>query len=446
MSVVQRERTLRTALPGPASQALAGRRRAAVSSAVSVGNDIYIDHGDGAILVDVDGNQLIDFGSGIAVASVGHAAPAVVAAVSEQAARFTHTCFMVNPYPGYVEVCEKLNEHTPGGHEKRSALFNSGAEAVENAVKIARAATGRQAVIAFDHAYHGRTNLTMALTAKVQPYKDGFGPFAPEVYRMGMAYPYRWPGGAERCAEEAFAEFTSRVHVQVGEDHVAAVLLEPIQGEGGFIVPAPGFVSMLSQWCAAHGAVFIADEVQTGFCRTGDWFASEFEGVVPDLVATAKAMGGGLPLAAVTGRAEIMDAPVAGGLGGTFGGNPISCAAALAAIGMMEADDLAGRAQRIGERITGRLGELAAVHPQIGEIRGRGAMQAVEVVVPDGTKTPDAALTKAVLAGCARRGVVMLGCGTFGNVIRMLPPLVIGDALVEDAMDVLAESFAEALA
>ncbi|MGC3994207.1 MAG: 4-aminobutyrate--2-oxoglutarate transaminase [Propionicimonas sp.] len=446
MSVLTKERRLVTGLPGPASQALAARRRAAVSSAVSVGNDIYIDHGDGAILVDVDGNQLIDFGSGIAVASVGHAAPAVVAAVSEQAARFAHTCFMVNPYPGYVEVCEKLNEHTPGDHEKRSALFNSGAEAVENAVKIARAATGRQAVVAFDHAYHGRTNLTMALTAKVQPYKDGFGPFAPEVYRMGMAYPYRWPGGPERCAEEAFAEFTSRVHVQVGEEHVAAVLLEPIQGEGGFIVPAPGFLKLLSEWCAAHGVVFIADEVQTGFCRTGDWFASEFEGIVPDLVTTAKAMGGGLPLAAVTGRAELMDAPVVGGLGGTFGGNPISCAAALAAIGMMEADDLAGRARQIGGLLTSRLGELAAAHPQIGEIRGRGAMVAVEIVAPDGTKTPDAALTKALLAGCARRGVVMLGCGTFGNVIRMLPPLVIDDALVEDAMNVLADSFAQALA
>ena len=439
------ERLLLTELPGPASRALAERRKASVSSAVSVGNDLYIDRGDGAILVDVDGNQLIDFGSGIAVASVGHAAPAVVAAVKEQASRVAHTCFMVTPYPGYVEVCEQLAELTPGDHEKRSALFNSGAEAVENAVKVARAYTGRQAVIAFDHAYHGRTNLTMALTAKVQPYKDGFGPFAPEIYRMGMAYPYRWPTGPEHCAEEAFAEFAAQVHVQVGEEHVAAVLIEPIQGEGGFIVPAPGFLTLLSDWCATHGVVLIADEVQTGFCRTGDWFASEHEGIVPDLVTTAKALGGGLPLAAVTGRAEIMDAPVVGGLGGTFGGNPISCAAALAAIGMMRAEDLAGRAWQIGATLSARLGDLATIHPQIGEVRGRGAMMAVEIVRPDGSKTPDAALTKAVLAGCARRGLLMLGCGTYGNVIRMLPPLVISDDLLEEAMDILAEAFAEAV-
>ena len=439
------ERLLLTELPGPASRALAERRKASVSSAVSVGNDLYIDRGDGAILVDVDGNQLIDFGSGIAVASVGHAAPAVVAAVKEQASRVAHTCFMVTPYSGYVEVCEQLAELTPGDHEKRSALFNSGAEAVENAVKVARAYTGRQAVIAFDHAYHGRTNLTMALTAKVQPYKDGFGPFAPEIYRMGMAYPYRWPTGPEHCAEEAFAEFAAQVHVQVGEEHVAAVLIEPIQGEGGFIVPAPGFLTLLSDWCTRHGVVLIADEVQTGFCRTGDWFASEHEGIVPDLVTTAKALGGGLPLAAVTGRAEIMDAPVVGGLGGTFGGNPISCAAALAAIGMMREKDLAGRARQIGATLSARLGQLATVHPEIGEVRGRGAMMAVEIVRPDGSKTPDAALTKAVLAGCARRGLLMLGCGTYGNVIRMLPPLVISDDLLEEAMDILAEAFAEAV-
>ena len=442
---VTQERLLLTELPGPASRALAERRKASVSSAVSVGNDLYIDRGDGAILVDVDGNQLIDFGSGIAVASVGHAAPAVVAAVKEQASRVAHTCFMVTPYSGYVEVCEQLAELTPGDHEKRSALFNSGAEAVENAVKVARAYTGRQAVIAFDHAYHGRTNLTMALTAKVQPYKDGFGPFAPEIYRMGMAYPYRWPTGPEHCAEEAFAEFAAQVHVQVGEEHVAAVLIEPIQGEGGFIVPAPGFLTLLSDWCTRHGVVLIADEVQTGFCRTGDWFASEHEGIVPDLVTTAKALGGGLPLAAVTGRAEIMDAPVVGGLGGTFGGNPISCAAALAAIGMMREKDLAGRARQIGATLSARLGQLATVHPEIGEVRGRGAMMAVEIVRPDGSKTPDAALTKAVLAGCARRGLLMLGCGTYGNVIRMLPPLVISDDLLEEAMDILGEAFAEAV-
>jgi len=442
---VKQERRLVTELPGPASRALAARRRAAVSGAVSVGNEVYIERGEGAILVDADGNQHIDFGAGIAVASVGHAAPPVVAAIAEQAGRFEHTCFMVTPYDGYVEVCEQLNRLTPGDHAKRTALFNSGAEAVENAVKVARAYTGRKAVVAFDHAYHGRTNMTMALTAKVQPYKDGFGPFAPEVYRVPMAYPYRWPTGPERCAEEAFAEFASRVHVQVGEQHVAAVIVEPIQGEGGFIVPAPGFLKMVADWCTEHGVVFIADEVQTGFCRTGDWFASSHEGVVPDVVTTAKALGGGMPLAAVTGRAEIMDAPVVGGLGGTYGGNPVSCAAALAAISMMESEDLAGRALRVGEQITARLATLAQVYPQIGEVRGRGAMLAMELVVPDGSKRPDAALAKAVVAGCARRGVVMLSCGTYGNVIRMLPPLVIEASLVEDAMDVLGEALAEAL-
>jgi 4-aminobutyrate aminotransferase/(S)-3-amino-2-methylpropionate transaminase len=343
-----------------------------------------------------------------------------------------------------VELCEQLAELTPGGHEKRSALFNSGAEAVENAIKVARAFTGRQAVIAFDHAYHGRTNLTMALTAKVQPYKDGFGPFAPEIYRVGMAYPYRWPTGPERCAEEAFAEFVAKVHVQVGEEHVAAVIVEPIQGEGGFIVPAPGFLRLVADWCTENGAVFIADEVQTGFCRTGDWFASEHEGVVPDLITTAKALAGGLPLAALTGRAEMMDAPVVGGLGGTFGGNPISCAAALAAIQLMRDEDLAGAARRIGVQLESRLGQLAATFPQIGEIRGRGAMMAIEIVRPDGLKTPDAALAKAVIAGCVRRGLVVLGCGTYGNVLRLLPPLVMSDELLAEAMDILATSFAEA--
>jgi len=427
------------------SAALAERRKATVSAAVSGGNDLYITAAEGAILVDADGNQLIDFGSGIGVASVGHSAPRVVAAVTKQAASYGHTCFMVSPYDSYIEVCEQLAKRTPGDFEKRSALFNTGAEAVENAVKIARAYTGRPAVIVFDHAYHGRTNLTMAMTAKVQPYKDGFGPFAPEIYRMPMAYSYRWPTGAENCAEEAFAEFADLAHLQVGENHIAAVVVEPIQGEGGFIVPAPGFLKMLREWCTAHGIVLVADEVQSGFCRTGKWFAIEHEDVVPDLITTAKALGGGLPIAAVTGRADIMDAPVPGGLGGTFGGNPLSCVAALAAIETMEIEDLAPRAREIGELLSSRLHDLAKLHPQIGEIRGRGAMMAIELVVPDGSKIPDAALAKAVVAGCGRRGVVMLSCGSFGNVIRMLPPLVSDFALIADAMDVLAEAFAEAV-
>ncbi len=443
--MITQQRKLVTELPGPISKSLAQRRVAAVSSAVSGGSDIYVAGAEGAILLDVDGNQIIDFGSGIGVTSVGHSAPRVVAAVTEQAASFGHTCFMVNPYENYIELCEKLAEVTPGDFEKRSVLLNSGAEAVENAVKIARAYTGRQAVVVFDHAYHGRTNLTMAMTAKVSPYKDGFGPFAPEIYRVGMAYPYRWPTGPENCAEEAFADFVKQVHIQVGEQHVAAVVLEPIQGEGGFIVPAPGFLAKLVDWCHENGVVFIADEVQSGFCRTGAWFAVEHEGIVPDLITTAKALGGGLPIAAVTGRAEIMDAPVPGGLGGTFGGNPLSCAAALAAIETMEAEDLPAKARRIGEVLSSRLTALAEQFPQIGEVRGRGAMMAIEIVVPDGSKTPDPALTKAVVATCIRHGVAMLSCGSFGNVIRMLPPLVSDISLIEDAMDVLAEAFAEAI-
>lgn len=443
--MIEQRRILRTALPGPKSAALAQRRVATVSGAVSGGNDLYIEAAAGAILVDADGNQHIDFGSGIGVASVGHSDPRVVEAVTKQAASYGHTCFMVSPYAGYVELCEELAKRTPGEFEKRSALFNTGAEAVENAVKVARAYTGRQAVIVFDHAYHGRTNLTMAMTAKVQPYKDGFGPFAPEIYRMPMAYAYRWPTGPDNCAAEAFAEFASLAHLQVGENHIAAVVVEPIQGEGGFIVPAPGFLKMLREWCTEHGVVLVADEVQSGFCRTGKWFAIEHEDVVPDLVTTAKALGGGLPIAAVTGRADIMDSPVFGGLGGTFGGNPLSCAAALAAIETMEVEDLAGRATQIGELLTERLTALAAKYPQIGEIRGRGAMMAIEMVATDGSKTPDAALTKAVVAGCGRRGVLMLSCGSYGNVIRMLPPLVTELALINDAMDVLDEAFAEAI-
>ncbi|MBN9618755.1 MAG: aminotransferase class III-fold pyridoxal phosphate-dependent enzyme, partial [Actinobacteria bacterium] len=305
-SWMEQTRRLVTSIPGPRSVELHARKNASVSSGIGTTLPVYVARAGGGIVVDVDGNQLIDFGSGIAVTSVGNAAPRVVAAVQEQVADFTHTCFMVTPYEEYVAVAEALNELTPGDHEKRSALFNSGAEAVENAVKIARSHTGRQAVVAFDHAYHGRTNLTMALTAKNMPYKNHFGPFANEVYRVPMAYPYRWPTGPENCAAEAFEQFTSLVHAQVGEENTAAVIIEPIQGEGGFIVPAPGFLAQVAQWCREHGIVFVADEIQTGFCRTGDWFACDHEDVVPDLITTAKGIAGGLPLAAVPGRAEMM--------------------------------------------------------------------------------------------------------------------------------------------
>src|SRR3954467_10488022 len=377
---VAQERRLVTEVPGPRSRELLERRTATVASGVGLTLPVFVERAAGGVIVDVDGNSLIDLGSGIAVVSDGNAAPRVVEAVQQQVAAFTHTCFMVTPYEGYVAVAEKLNELTPGDHDKRSALFNSGAEAVENAVKIARHHTGRQAVVVFDHAYHGRTNLTMALTAKNMPYKHRFGPFAGEIYRMPMAYPFRWPTGPENCADEAFELFTSMVHAQVGEDNTAAVILEPIQGEGGFIVPAPGFVARVAEWCADHGIVFIADEIQTGFCRTGDWFACEAEGVVPDLIATAKGIAGGLPLSAVTGRAELMDAVHGGGLGGTYGGNPVACAAALGAIETMQTEDLCGAARRIESVMRPRLAALAQRHPAIGDVRGRGAMLAVELV------------------------------------------------------------------
>ena len=430
-------------LPGPGSQELHRRRVQAVSRAVGTVLPVYVEEASGGILRDVDGNQVIDFASGIAVTSVGNSDPRVVARVQEQVAKFTHTCFMITAYEGYVEVCEQLNELAPGQGEKRSALFNSGAEAVENAIKIARYATGRQAVVAFDHAYHGRTNLTMALTAKNMPYKDGFAPFAGEIYRVPMAYPYRWPGGSERCAEEAFETFVSQVHTQVGEQRAAAVILEPIQGEGGFIVPAPGFVARVAQWCRENGIVFIADEVQTGFCRTGHWFASEFEDVEPDLMTTGKAIAGGLPLAGVTGRAELMDAVHAGGLGGTYGGNPISCAAALGAIETMRVENLTARAAALGEILTRRLTELAEKYEVIGDVRGRGLMQAVELVSDRDRKTPDPAVTAAVTAACHRAGLLTLTCGSYGNVFRFLPPLVIGEDLLTEGLNIFESALAE---
>jgi 4-aminobutyrate aminotransferase/(S)-3-amino-2-methylpropionate transaminase len=406
-----------------------------VSSGLTIGLPVYIDYAEGAILVDVDGNHLIDLGSGIAVTSVGHANPDVIAAVAHQVTRFTHTCFMVTPYEGYIEVCETLNELTPGEFDKRSALFNSGAEAIENAVKIARKATHRQAIVVLEHAYHGRTNLTMALTAKNLPYKDGFGPFAPEIYRVPTSYPFHDGLSGEEAARRAIA----MVETDVGAGNVAAVLVEPIQGEGGFVVPAKGFLPALSAWCQANGALLIADEIQTGFCRTGTWFACEDEGVVPDLVATAKGMAAGLPLAAVTGRREVMDSVHEGGLGGTYGGNPVAAAASLAAIDCMRRDDLARRARDIEGVVRPRLEALAASTPIVGEVRGRGAMLAIEFVAP-GTKVPDAVAARAVLAACHREGVLVISCGTWGNVIRLLPPLTIDHALLGDGLSVLEAS------
>ena len=439
---IEQRRILATAIPGPRSQLLYKRKLSAVSAGVGTGLPVYVERAGGGILVDVDGNHLIDLGSGIAVTTVGNSAPRVVSAVQSQVEDFTHTCFMITPYEEYVAVCERLNALTPGDGEKRSALFNSGAEAVENAIKIARVFTGRTAVVAFDHAYHGRTNLTMALTAKNMPYKQGFGPFAGEIYRVPMAYPYRWPAGADRCADEAFDVFVSQVHTQVGEQNAAAVIIEPIQGEGGFIVPPAGYLKRIADWCTQHGILFIADEIQCGFCRTGDWFACDHEGLVPDLITTGKGIAGGLPLAAVTGRPEVMDSVHGGGLGGTYGGNPVACAAALAAIETMQAEDLCDRARQIEALFMPRLRGLAERFDVIGDVRGRGAMLAIELVTGGGDKTPNPTLTAAVNSYCHSQGVVTLTAGTFGNVLRFLPPLSAGDDLLNEGLDIVGQGFA----
>src|SRR3954470_6806742 len=377
------QRNLVTEIPGPESLARLDRKKAHVADGVGTTLPVFVVAAGGGVLVDVDGNSLIDLGSGIAVATVGNAAEKVVERATAQLAAFTHTCFMVTPYDGYVDVAQKLAELTPGDHAKKAALFNSGAEAVENAVKIARVHTGRDAVVVVDHAYHGRTNLTMAMTAKNMPYKQGFGPFANEVYRAPMSYPFR----DGLTGAEAAARTIDVIDKQVGAGNVACLVIEPVLGEGGFIVPAAGYLPALAEYAAANGIVFVADEIQSGMCRTGAWFASEHEGVVPDLLTVAKGIAGGMPLAGVVGRAEMMDAVHPGGLGGTYGGNPVACAAALGSIATMRELDLNARARDIETLLLGRLRELAAANPAVGDIRGRGAMLAVELVKP-GTLEP----------------------------------------------------------
>ncbi|MEV6566211.1 4-aminobutyrate--2-oxoglutarate transaminase [Streptomyces kronopolitis] len=435
------ERRVVTAIPGPKSQELWARKQATVAGGVGAVLPVFVTRAGGGVLEDVDGNSLIDFGSGIAVTSVGNSAEAVVRRATAQLQAFTHTCAMVAPYEPYIEVCEQLAELTPGDHPKKSALFNSGAEAVENAVKIARVHTKRQAVVVFDHGYHGRTNLTMALTSKNMPYKQGFGPFAPEVYRVPVAYPYRWLTGPEHCAQEAADQAISQITKQIGAENVAAIIIEPVLGEGGFIEPAKGFLPAIAAFAKENGIVFVADEIQSGFCRTGQWFACEDEGIVPDLITTAKGIAGGLPLAAVTGRAEIMDAAHAGGLGGTYGGNPVACAAALGSIETMREQDLNAKARRIGEIMKPRLNAIAEKYDIVGEVRGRGAMIAIELV-KSGSKEPNPEATAALAKACHQEGLLVLTTGTYGNVLRFLPPLVIGEDLLGEGLDILEGAFA----
>ncbi len=438
---LSQERRLVTAIPGPKSTEALKRRTEATSGGLGMAIPVIIERASDAILLDIDGNQIIDLGSGIGVTNVGNAAERVVDRVIEQVQAFTHTCFTVAPYMNYIEVCEILNRITPGTFKKKSLLVNSGAEAVENAVKVARHYTKRPAIVVFEHSYHGRTNLTMALTAKNMPYKEGFGPFAPEIYRVPMPYSLHWVGPKETITQDALAMVTSKIQKEIGAHNVAAILIEPIQGEGGFVVPPKGFLPGLSKYAAENGILFIADEVQTGFARTGNMFAVEDENVVPDMVITAKGIAGGLPLAGVTGRAEVMDSVHAAGLGGTYGGNPVACAAALGTLETLEKENLVQRSRDLGKVLTDSLNKLAKKYPVIAEVRGRGLMQAIELIVP-GTNEPNTAAMQAVVKYCQSKGVLVLTAGTYVNVIRFLPPIVITEELLLDAMSVLDEAFA----
>ena len=441
LTALTQERRLVTAIPGPKSLEALKRRTESTSAGLGMAIPVVIERASDAILLDIDGNQIIDLGSGIGVVNVGNASPRVVDRVIEQVQAFTHTCFTVAPYMGYIEVCEKLNALTPGTFKKKSVLLNSGAEAVENAVKIARHYTKRQAIVVFEHSYHGRTNMTMALTAKNMPYKEGFGPIAPEIYRVPMPYSFHWMGNQATITQDAIEMVTSKIEKEIGAHNVAAILIEPIQGEGGFVVPPLGFLPALSKYATDKGIVFIADEVQTGFARTGNMFAVEHESVVPDMIVTAKGIAGGLPLAAVTGRAEIMDSVHVSGLGGTYGGNPIACAAALGVFETMESEKLVERANHVGKILSDYLKALQAKYPVIGEVRGRGAMQAIELVKP-GSKDPNPEAMNAIVKYCQSKGVLVLTAGTYGNVVRFLPPIVITDELLRDALGVLEEALA----
>jgi 4-aminobutyrate aminotransferase/(S)-3-amino-2-methylpropionate transaminase len=444
---IPQERKLVTEIPGPRSAEWFARRGSAVANGVGAIHPIVTARASGSIVEDVDGNRLIDFATGIAVLNVGHTPPEVVEAIRRQTELDTHTCFHVTANEPYIELAERLNALTPGDHAKKTMFANSGAEAVENGVKIARTATGRSAIVVFDHAFHGRTLLAMSMTAKVMPYKHGMGPFAPEIYRLPFAYPYRWLGDPERCTEQALAYAVDQMHKHIGESSIAAVVMEPVLGEGGFVVPSPGFMKGIADFCAAHGIVFIADEIQTAMGRTGAWYAVEHEDVVPDIVLTAKSMGGGLPISAVTGRAEIMDSVHAGGLGGTYGGNPIAAAAALAVIDKIEREDLLSAATQVGNTVMAAFREMQGRVDVIGDVRGRGAMCAMELVSDRTTKEPlDPAVVNAVARECLERGVIVLTAGTYGNVVRLLPPINIEPQLLEDGLGVLAESLAAATA
>ena len=433
---------LKTEIPGPKSRSLSERRAAAVPRGLSHATPVYVARAEGAVLEDVDGNRYIDFAGGIGCINMGHRAPGVMNAIKSQLDRFLHTCVQVTAYESYVKLAERMNQVTPGKFPKKTIFVNSGAEAVENAVKIARAYTKKPGIIAFEDAFHGRTMMTLALTSKTHPYKAGFQPFPSEVYRIPYAYCYRcsysltYPSCELYCARHLEDTF-KRVVAQEG---VAAVIAEPVLGEGGFVVPPPDYFQTLIEVCRKHGVLFIADEVQSGFGRTGALFASQRYGIEPDILVTAKSLGGGLPLAAVTGRAEIMDAPGPGGLGGTFAGNPVSCEAALAVLDMFEQQDLNSRANELGERFQRRARDWQKQFSIIGEVRGLGAMQALELVTSRESREPNPEATKGITRYCYEHGVITISAGTYGNVIRLLMPLVITNEQMDEALDVLGDA------
>ncbi|WP_460000803.1 4-aminobutyrate--2-oxoglutarate transaminase [Paradesulfitobacterium aromaticivorans] len=437
--------TLRTQIPGPNSQELLEKKQKYVAKGISNGTPLFIDKAEGALMTDVDGNTFIDFYGGIGVINAGHCPQPVVKAIQDQAEKLLHTCFMVTMYDSFVDLAQKLTEITPGDFEKKTALVNSGAEAVENAVKIARAYTKRTGIIAFEMAFHGRTNMAMALTSKVKPYKHGFGPFVPDVYKMPSAYCYRcyyrssYPGCGMQCLEQFDRFFAA----EVAPESIAAMIIEPVQGEGGFIVPPKEFLPGLKKIADQHGILLIVDEVQTGFGRTGKMFASEQFGVVPDIMTMAKSIAAGLPLSAVVGKAEIMDAPGPGQLGGTFAGNPLSCAAALATIDYIKQEQLPHKAEKIGNVVMDRLKDMQEKYSLIGDIRGLGAMIGIELVKDRQTKEPAKEETGRIVQECLEQGLIIISAGVFGNVVRMLMPLVITDEQLEQALNILDNAFAK---
>lgn len=431
---------IRTTIPGPKSKALMDRRNAAVARGPYHSTPVFVAKAEGAVLEDVDGNRFIDFAGGIGCLNIGHRAPGVVAALRDQIDQFLHVCFSVTPYESYIAVAEKLNALAPGNFPKKSVLVNSGAEAVENAIKIARAYTKRPAVICFEDAFHGRTLMAMTLTSKPHPYKAGFEPLATDVYRIPFAYPYRSAAGT--TVDEFAHHLEDAFKRHVAAENVAAVIAEPVLGEGGFVVPPHGYFAALHKICKKHGILFIADEVQSGIARTGKWFACEHFGVEPDLLISAKSLGGGMPLAAVTGRAEVMDAPSVGGLGGTFGGNPLSCVAALAAIETIEKEGLLVRSMGIGRRFEERARRWQKKWELVGEVRGLGGMCAIELVRDAQTKEPADTETKELSKYCYEHGLINITAGTYGNVMRILVPLVVTDAQFDEGMDVLEAGLA----